>query len=105
MWPTRHFRVFALSIPTRSPPVPRSLLHCGPASNIPTPNFANNAKFRMGHPRNSGASCSNSCRTMSAGSAGPVKFPVQFCAQFLLTDSFLSVNLPRPAVSSICTLE
>jgi hypothetical protein len=43
------FRVF----PLRFPPDlqrPHSLSHSDPASNIPTLNFAKNAKFRMGHP-------------------------------------------------------
>src|SRR5208337_3663047 len=35
--------------------VPHSLLRNGSASNIPTLNFAKNAKFRMGHPASANA--------------------------------------------------
>ena len=44
------FRVFVLFIPTRSPASRTAGCRFGSASNIPTLNFAKNAKSRMGHP-------------------------------------------------------
>src|SRR5208283_5881189 len=53
---------------------PCSLLHSVPASNIPTLNFAKNAKFRMGHP-SSKCFLSNFCKINPPGVSSHARPP------------------------------